>query len=93
MHQNSFSNVLASLMVNSLGGLSKLAGKEYTTCMKIALLLFKVLVLPKWCCSENMFQIRKVLSTTLITYSKAAEAHASSHTKKQLSSPLLGYCM
>lgn len=42
---------------------------------------------------KTCFQIRKVMSTTLITYSKAAEAHASSHTKKQLSSPLLGDCM
>ncbi len=38
MHQNSCSNVLASLMVSCLGGLSELAGKEYTTCMKIAFL-------------------------------------------------------
>ena len=41
MHQNSCSNVLASLMVSCLGGLSEQAGKEYTICMKIALLLFE----------------------------------------------------
>ena len=59
--QNSFSNVLASLLVNCLGGLSKLAGKEYTTYMKIAVLLFKTLVLPRWQCRSSAKSTRVTL--------------------------------